>query len=84
VAYYWQAGAKALARSALREAMACFEQALVAVGHLPESQEQREQAIDLRLDMRHALMVLGAWGAMFAHLCAPGRSPPRPCCQRSA
>jgi tetratricopeptide (TPR) repeat protein len=73
VAYYWQAGAKALARSALREAVACFEQALVAVGHLPESQERREQAIDLRLDMRHALMALGAFEAMFDHLCAAER-----------
>ena len=73
VAYYWQAGAKAFARSALREAMACFEQALVAVGHLPESQERREQAIDLRLDMRNALIALGAFGAMFDHLCAAER-----------
>src|SRR5207248_3414210 len=40
VAYYWQAGVKAFARSALREAIACFEQALVAVEHLPESQER--------------------------------------------
>jgi predicted ATPase len=69
VAYYWQAGAKAFARSALREAMVCFEQALAAVGHLPESQERREQAIDLRLDMRNALIALGAFGAMFDHLC---------------
>ena len=73
VAYYRQAGAKAFARSALREAMACFEQALVAVGHLPESQERREQAIDLRLDMRNALIALGAFGAMFDHLCAAER-----------
>ena len=73
VAYYWQAGAKAFARSALREAMACFEQALVAVGHLPESQERREQAIDLRLDMRNALIALGAFGAMFDHLCEAER-----------
>ena len=73
VAYYRQAGAKAFARSALREAMACFEQALVAVGHLPESQERREQAIDLRLDMRNALIALGAFGAMFDHLCEAER-----------
>jgi tetratricopeptide (TPR) repeat protein len=66
--YYRQAGAKAFARSALREAMACFEQALMAVEHLPESQERREQAIDLRLDMRKALIALGAFGAMFDHL----------------
>src|SRR5712691_6345832 len=72
-AYYRQAGAKAFARSALREAMACFEQALVAVGHLPESQARREQAIDLRLDMRNALIALGAFGAMFDHLCEAER-----------
>ena len=73
VAYYRQAGAKAFARSALREAMACFEQALVAVEHLPESQERREQAIDLRLDMRNALIALGAFGAIFDHLCEAER-----------
>jgi predicted ATPase len=71
--YYRQAGAKAFARSALREAIACFEQALVAVEHLPESQERREQAVDLRLDMRNALIALGAHGAMFEHLCAAER-----------
>jgi class 3 adenylate cyclase/tetratricopeptide (TPR) repeat protein len=73
VVYSWQAGAKAFARSALREAMACFEQALVAVEHLPESQEQREQAVDLRLDMRNALIALGAFGAIFDHLCVAER-----------
>jgi predicted ATPase len=74
VAYYRQAGAKALARSALREAIACFEQALVAVGHLPESQDRHEQAVNLRLDMvRNALVQLGALGAMFDHLCEADR-----------
>ena len=73
VAYSWQAGAKAFARSALREAIACFEQALVAIEHLPESQERREQAVDLRLDIRNALIALGAHGAMFDHLCAAER-----------
>jgi len=53
--------------------MVCFEQALVAVGHLPESQERREQAIDLRLDMRRALHALGAFGAIFDHLCEAER-----------
>jgi tetratricopeptide (TPR) repeat protein len=71
--YYWQAGAKAFARSALGEAMACFEQALVAIEHLPESQARREQAIDLRLDMRRALHAHGAFEAIFDHLCAAER-----------
>ena len=45
----------------------------MAVEHLPESQERREQAIDLRLDMRNALIALGAFGAMFDHLCEAER-----------
>ena len=36
VAYFRQAGEQALARSAYREAVAAFEQALGAVQHLPE------------------------------------------------
>ena len=55
VAYCRQAGDKALARSASREAVACFEQALVALEHLPESRERHEQAIDVRFGLRHAL-----------------------------
>ena len=39
VAYCRQAGAKAMARSAYREAVACFEQALVALRHLPEQRD---------------------------------------------
>jgi tetratricopeptide (TPR) repeat protein len=68
VAYCQQAGAKAFARSALREAVAYFEQALAAVRQLPERRETLEQAIDLRLDLRNALIVLGEFGAMFEHL----------------
>jgi tetratricopeptide (TPR) repeat protein len=73
VTYYRQAGAKALVRSAIQEAIACFEQALVAVERLPESQARREQAIDLRLAMRNALIALGAFGAIFDHLCGAER-----------
>src|SRR5207249_11564167 len=47
--YLRQAGAKADARSALRESVSYFEQALIALGHLPESREMHEQAIDLHL-----------------------------------
>ena len=67
--FYWRhAGARAFARSALREAMACFEQALTTVHHVPEHQAQREQAIDLRLDLRNVLIALGDFGRMFALL----------------
>jgi class 3 adenylate cyclase/tetratricopeptide (TPR) repeat protein len=53
--YCRQAGDKAVTRSANREAVACFEQALVALAHLPESRERHAQAIDVRLGLRHAL-----------------------------
>jgi tetratricopeptide (TPR) repeat protein len=59
VRYLHQAGAKALARSANREAVSCFEQALTALPHLPETRETLEQAIDLRFDLRTSLFPLG-------------------------
>src|SRR5207247_5691964 len=59
VAYCRQAGAKAATRSAYREAIAWFEQALGALTHLPESRQTIEQSIDLRLDLRSSLTPLG-------------------------
>ena len=59
VAYLRQAGAKALARSASREAAAAFEQALAALAHLPEGRATVEEAIDLRFELRQALQALG-------------------------
>ena len=53
------AGRKAASRSALREATAWYEQALVALPHLPESPEVLEAAIDIRLELRSALYPLG-------------------------
>ena len=46
------------ARSASREAVTCFEQALAALAHLPEGRARDEQAIDVRLGLRNALGVL--------------------------
>ena len=54
-----QAGAKAFARSANREAVAYFEQALAALKHLPETREIVEQAVDLRFELRNSLYPLG-------------------------
>jgi DNA-binding winged helix-turn-helix (wHTH) protein/class 3 adenylate cyclase/tetratricopeptide (TPR) repeat protein len=62
LAYLWQAGAKAEARSAYQEVLACYEQALHALQQLPDCRATREQAIDLRLDLRHALAQLDDWG----------------------
>jgi tetratricopeptide (TPR) repeat protein len=68
VAYCRQAGAQALARSANREAMMFFEQALGALQHLPDSHDTRVQAIDLRLDLRNALWTLGELERLFVNL----------------
>ena len=55
VPYCQQTGAKALAKSAYREAVRYWEQALQALGHLPPSRPLLEQAIDLRCDVVVAL-----------------------------
>ena len=59
VQYLRQAGTKAAARAANREAVMLFEQSLVAVQHLPEGRKTAEQAIDVRLDLRPPLLQLG-------------------------
>jgi predicted ATPase len=56
VAYSRHAGAKAGVRSAFGQAVAYFEQALSALGHLSESRETLEQAIAIRIDLGPALM----------------------------
>src|SRR5207249_9893066 len=68
LAYCRQAGARAAARSAYREAVACFEQALAALAQLPEHRDTLEQAIDLRWDLRNALHPLGEQARSFDHL----------------
>jgi class 3 adenylate cyclase/tetratricopeptide (TPR) repeat protein len=68
VAYLRQAGEKALARSAHRDAAGSFEQALSALAHLPETRATREQAIDLRLALRSALFPSGDLGRILAAL----------------
>jgi class 3 adenylate cyclase/tetratricopeptide (TPR) repeat protein len=68
VTYLQQAGAKAFARSVHREAVRCFEDALTALSHLPETRETLEQAIDLRFDLRNALLPLVEWGRIEGYL----------------
>ncbi len=57
-----------MARSAHREAVGYFEQALSALAHLPENRDTREQAIDLRLALRNALFPSGDLGRILAYL----------------
>jgi tetratricopeptide (TPR) repeat protein len=68
VAYCRQAGDKALPRSANHEAVACFEQALVALEHLPEGRARHEHAIDVRFGLRHALAPRLEYGRVLTYL----------------
>jgi tetratricopeptide (TPR) repeat protein len=68
LAYCRQAGEKAVARSAYREAVGYFEQALGVLAPLPEQRHTTEQAIDLRLALRSALVPSGDWGRILGYL----------------
>jgi class 3 adenylate cyclase/tetratricopeptide (TPR) repeat protein len=68
VRYLRQAGAKAFARSANREAVAYLEQALAALAHLPESRESLELAIDIRFELRNSLFPLSELDTMLTTL----------------
>ena len=68
VTYLQQAGARALALSVHREAARFFEHALTALTHLPQTRETLEQAIDLRFDLRNALLPLVEWGRIKEYL----------------
>jgi class 3 adenylate cyclase/tetratricopeptide (TPR) repeat protein len=59
--YCRQAGDKALARAAHREAVGYFEQALGVLAHLSEQRDTHEQAIDLRLALYGGLAPSCDW-----------------------
>ena len=63
-----QAGAKAMARFALRDAGTHIERALTATRHVPETREAVEQAIDVRLELRSAIFPLGEVERAMEHL----------------
>ena len=68
VEYLPQAAVKAVGRGANKEAAACFQQALNALGRLPESRAHIERAIDLRFDLRNALLPLADHAEIFDQL----------------
>jgi tetratricopeptide (TPR) repeat protein len=68
LAYCRQAGTRAMMRPAYREAVERFEQALAALAQLPETRDTLEQAIDLRFDLRNALLPLGELARLLDHL----------------
>jgi class 3 adenylate cyclase len=59
VGFLWQAGLKAQARSAHREAAGYLELALEALDHLSKSNETLERGMDLRFALRPSLVSLG-------------------------
>jgi DNA-binding NtrC family response regulator/tetratricopeptide (TPR) repeat protein len=68
VRYFRAAGEKAFDRSANREAVSSFEQALEALRRLPEDHDTLEAAIDIRLTLRSALLQLGRIGRITQYL----------------
>ena len=59
VHYLYQAGLKAVARSAPQEARGWFEQALGVLDAMPESQSTLEQRFEILLELRGVLGLLG-------------------------
>jgi len=68
VGYWVAAGRSAALRSANHEAVSFFEAALAALEQLPETRETRQQGIDLRFDLRTALVMLGDFEQIFHYL----------------
>src|SRR5262249_57196000 len=68
VEYLGRAAARALARSANREAAALLEEALSAVARLRRDPKILEPAVDLQFDLRNVLQALGEFKAMREHL----------------
>jgi tetratricopeptide (TPR) repeat protein len=68
VGYLRRAGLRAASRSAHRQAVAYFEQALEIIQHLPEGRETIERAADLRFDLRNSLHPVGDLAPILGHL----------------
>ena len=66
--YMRQAGTRSLARSASRDAAAFFEQALTALDRLPADRAHMEEGIDVRLELRQALVPLAERARGLEHM----------------
>ncbi len=66
--YQHRAGVRSLATFAGREAVSYLEGALQSLSHLPDGPAVRQQAIDIRLELRNALIPHGQHSEIFAHL----------------
>src|SRR5262245_10778400 len=67
VSYLRQAGLRAIARAANREAVGHLEQALVALRHLPKKRETTELAIDIHIDLTNPVFMLGDFAGDHLH-----------------
>jgi class 3 adenylate cyclase/tetratricopeptide (TPR) repeat protein len=63
-----EAAAKAVARATVREAVAHLERALAALTHLPPTPTRLEAGVDIRLDLRNCLYLLGEHRRVLEHL----------------
>jgi DNA-binding SARP family transcriptional activator/tetratricopeptide (TPR) repeat protein/energy-coupling factor transporter ATP-binding protein EcfA2 len=68
IPYLRRAGLAAARRSAHRQALPCFEQALGAMQHLSSRRDLLEQAIDLRFALRHSCVAVGEISQVADHL----------------
>src|SRR5262249_52667930 len=68
VEYCWQAGDRAVSRSAHVEAITHYDRALTALGHLPDTLVNQERAVDIRVAIRNALLPLGEWKRSLEYL----------------
>jgi len=66
VRYLRQAAQKTIARSSYEAAAGLLQEALRALGRLPETPDTLAQAIDIRLELRHALIPLGRYQDVLA------------------
>jgi DNA-binding SARP family transcriptional activator len=67
-AHLHTAGRQAGGRSAHGEAVACFEEGLSALGHLPASRDRLDRELDLRIDLAQALYPLDHLADLREHL----------------
>ena len=68
VFYLRQASAIAMGRSANKEAVVFLERARDALQKLPDSREKFEQSVDVRLELRNVLFLLGEFGQIQTYL----------------
>jgi class 3 adenylate cyclase/tetratricopeptide (TPR) repeat protein len=68
VIYLKETGAKAVSLSSFRNAVLYFEKALEALRHLPRTNDNLRNAVDLRIDIRNAFFILGEFQQGIQHL----------------